>query len=658
MASHLIASQFLHLSTSLPPLKLHHAHPKPPKVYLQDSSSPPPKNSVWINPNSPRAARLRHNSSDSRYARLLDLSHSLNSSPDPNSIPDLLLSLPSSPSEQDAVVILNHMDNPATALPALRWFLHNVKINKESILYNVALKVLRKSRDWDKVVALWDEMLSNGVRPDNVTFSTIISCARLCDLPAKAVEWFEKMPEFGCSPDDVTYSAMIDAYGRSGNVEKALELYDNARMEKRRLDPVTFATVIRVYGFSGNFDGALNVFEEMRALGVKPNTVIFNTLLDAMGRAGRPWQVKTLCKEMIANGLLPNRATYAALLRAYSKARYAEDALSVYKEVKEKGLELNVILYNMLLSMCADLGYVDDAVEIFEEMKGMTEGCRPDSWSYSSLITVYSCSGKVDEVERVMNEMIGAGFQPNIFILTSIMQCYGKAGRTDDIVRTFDKVLELGITPDDRFCGCLLNVMTQIPAEEVGKVIACVEKANAQLGSLVKLLVDERSTNEVIKVEAEELFSKTSEEVKKAYCNCLIDLCVNLDLLERACILLDMALRLEIYTDIQSKSPAQWSLHVKSLSLGAGLTALHIWMNDLSKALASGEELPPLLGIHTGHGKHKYSDKGLASVFESHLRELNAPFHEAPDKVGWFLTTKVAAESWLKSRSSPELVAA
>ena len=81
-------------------------------------------------------------------------------------------------------------------------------------------------------------------------------------------------------------------------------------------------------------------------------------------------------------------------------------------------------------------------------------------------------------------------------------------------------------------------------------------------------------------------------------------------------------------------------------------------MNDLSKAVESGEELPAMLGINTGHGKHEYSDKGLASVFESHLKELNAPFHEAPNKIGWFLTTKVAATSWLESRSSPELVAA
>ncbi|KAF7840522.1 pentatricopeptide repeat-containing protein [Senna tora] len=403
------------------------------------------------------------------------------------------------------------------------------------------------------------------------------------------------MPNFGCEPDEVTYSAMIDAYGRAGNIDMALKLYDRARTEKWRIDTITFSTLIKMYGMSGNYDGCLNVYEEMKVLGVKFNTVIYNTLLDAMGRAKRPWQAKTIYKEMINNGFTPNFATYASLLRAYCRARYNEDALSVYKEMKAKGMEMNMVLYNTILSMCADVGYADEAVEIFEEMKS-SGTCKPDSWTFSSLITIYSCSGKVLEAEATLNEMIESGFEPNIFVLTSLVQCYGKAKRTDDVVKTFNQLLDLGIIPDDRFSGCLLNVMTQTPKEELGKM-------------------------------------------------------------ERACELLDMGLTLEIYTDIQSRSQTQWSLHLKSLSLGAALTALHVWINDLSKALESGDDFPPLLGINTGHGKHKYSEKGLASVLESHLKEMNAPFHEAPDQVGWFLTTKVAAKSWLESRGLPELVA-
>ena len=620
------------------------------------------KRKVWVNPKNPRGPQLRLLSRDSRYASLVKVAESLNScNPTEEDVFKVLSSsMGEEALEQDVVIVLNNMENPDTAVLALKYFQKDLKLKREVILYNVTLKVFRKNKNFVKAQSLFDEMLKRGVQPDNITFSTIISCARVCSLPDKAVEYFERMRQHGCYPDDVTYSVMIDAYGQAGNIDMALSLYDRARTEKWRLDLVTFATLIKIYASSGNSDGALNVFEEMKALGVKPNLVIYNTLLDAMGRAKRPWQASSLYKEMIKNGCAPSRATYAALLRAYGRARYARDALNVYREMKEKGLELNATLYNTVISMCADIGLVDEAVEIYEDMK-KCGNCVPDSWTYSSLVTIFSCSGNVSEAENTLNQMFEAGFEPNIFVLTSLIQCYGKANQTDNVVKTFDRVLELGISPDDRFCGCLLNVMTTTPKEELGKLIECICKVNPKLGSLVKLLIQEETSAGLFRQEANELFGIIHEVVRKPYCNCLIDLCVNLYLLEKACELLDMGLTLGIYTGIQSKSPTQWSLHLKSLSLGAALTALHVWMNDLSRAVDNGEELPPVLGINTGHGKHKYSEKGLASAFVSHLEGLNSPFHEAPEKVGWFLTTKDAAKSWLESRklgNESELISA
>ncbi|KAJ6802053.1 pentatricopeptide repeat-containing protein, chloroplastic [Iris pallida] len=301
-------------------LLLHHHFPWPktPKpqnklrVSLQEDTPTPFMNSIWINPNSPNAPLLRRASSGSRYARLADISASLDLSADPLSF--LPLSFPKPPSEQDAVVVLNHMSNPDSSLAAFSWFrAHIANPSNPTILFNVTLKALRKSRSWAPIEPLLLEMIDSCVSPDNVTFWTVISCARLCDLPAKAIEWFERMPEFGLTPDDVTCSAMIDAYGRLGDMERSLRLYECSREERRKLDWVAFATMVRVHAASGNFDSTLNVFEEMKALRVKPNLVIYNTLLDAMGRAGRPWQVKSIYKEMGCSGLVANRGTYSAL---------------------------------------------------------------------------------------------------------------------------------------------------------------------------------------------------------------------------------------------------------------------------------------------------------------------------------------------------------
>ncbi|XP_051182533.1 pentatricopeptide repeat-containing protein ATP4, chloroplastic [Lolium perenne] len=616
---------------------------------------------LWVNPNSPRAAELaRARAGSARRARLASAAAAL-AACHPSDAPvaaALDAAFPDTPSEQDAVIVLNTA--AANHVPALRWFLRHSAVRNRTILYNVVFKALRKGRRWRETEALWDEMTADvaGARPDNATFSTIISSARACGPRGSALEWFEKMPDAGCAPDTLTYSAVIDACGRAGDAATALRLYDRARGEGCRLDPVICATVIKVHSTSGNFDGALNVFEEMKAVGVRPNLVVYNTVLDAMGRAMRPWVVKTVHREMVGQQVRPNRATYCCLLQAYARARYGEDAMAVYRVMKDEAMDVDVVMYNMLLSMCADIGYAEEAEEIFRDMKASVDSrFRPDSWTYSSMVTLYSCTGNVLGAEGILKEMKEAGFKPNIFILTSLIRCYGKAGCTDDVVRSFGMLEDLKITPDDRFCGCLLTVAADTPVEDLGKVVDCIDRSNAQLGAVVKLLVDRKASTESFKEAATGVLSAARGVVKMPYCNCLMDLCVNLGQMEKACALLDAALQLDIYSNVQTRTQVQWSLHLRGLSVGAALTTLHVWMNDLYTTLQNGEELPPLLGIHTGEGKNMYSGKGLVSVFESHLKELEAPFHAAPDKAGWFLTTSVAAKHWLEAKKSSELVA-
>ncbi|XP_057429894.1 pentatricopeptide repeat-containing protein At4g16390, chloroplastic-like [Lotus japonicus] len=631
------------------------------KLDNPDAKSPPSsKSRIWVNPRSPRAKQLLKKSYAATSSPLEKLAKSLDScNPTEQQVSEMLVKgLGENVTEREAMIVLDNMVNPETALLAFEYFKQKIKPARHVVLYNVTLKLFREIKDFGRAEKLFDEMLQRGVKPNLITFSTLVACASTCSVPHKAVEWFEKMPSFECEPDDNLSASMIYVYARIGNVDMALSLYDRAKTEKWRVDTVAFSALIKMYGMSGNYDACLSVYSDMKVLGAKPNMVTYNNLLYAMGRAKRARDAKTIYEEMVKNGFSPNWPTYAALLQAYCRARCSEDALSVYKEMKEKGKDVDKVLYNMLFDMCAHFGNADEAMKIFADMKSSGD-CQPDNFTYTSLINMYSCMGKVTEAEALLNEMIRCGFEPNILALTSLVHLYGKAKRADDVVKIFNQLLDLGISPDDRFCDCLLYVATQIPRqEELGKITACIEKAKPKLGSVVRYLTEEHEGDGDFRKEALELFNSIDDDVKKSLCNCLIDLCVSLDVPDKARDLLDLALKLEIYTDIQFRSQTRWCLHLKKLSLGAAMTALRVWINDLSKALESGEELPPVLGINTGIGKHNVSDKGLGSVLESYLKELNAPFHKATDKAGWFLTTYEAAKSWLQSRGSPKIVAA
>ncbi|KAI3732173.1 hypothetical protein L1987_63372 [Smallanthus sonchifolius] len=493
------------------------------------------KSYIWVNPKTSNSSKLAQKSYDSRYNSLTKVAECLNScSPVEKDVFNLLdRRLGTKLVAQDGLIILNNISNPETAPFVLKYFLGRCNLSWKLVLYNVTLKVFKKCKDLDSAEQLFDEMLHRGVKPDNFTFSTVIACARMCGLPGKAVAWFERMPEFEIQPDDATCAVMIDAYGRVGNVDTALKLYARARVESWSLGVVTFTTVIRMYGSIGDFENCLNVFRDMKGCGIKPSLGCYNTLLDAIARGKRALDVKSIHQEIVSSGLIPGWATYAALLRAYCKARCGDDAMNVYKYMKAKGMVLNNVLYNTLLSVCADIGFVDEAIAVFDDMK-MCKECQPDTRSFSTLIAMFSIYGKVSEAEAALKDMLEAGFEHDIYVLSNLIRCYGKLNLRDDVARTLDMIMELDLSLDERYCSCLLKVMTETPQEELGKVARCIGKADSKLGDVVKLVAGSGGDDETFKNEARQVLARVRSEVRKTYCNCLIDLCVHLEKLDKA----------------------------------------------------------------------------------------------------------------------------
>ncbi|RXH92305.1 hypothetical protein DVH24_033201 [Malus domestica] len=162
-------------------------------------------------------------------------------------------------------------------------------------------------------------------------------------------------------------------------------------MISKELSPnwVTYATLLRVYGRAPYSDDALMACLRNRN-GMARNGIGFFSrhsnrvhLKSGIGSLNLPES-----DPLDGGGIwIPGR-------RLFQESNFytqTTPASSTSPFVPEKELELNVILYNTLLAMCADVGYTEEAVEIFEEMKSY-ETLNPDSWTFSSMITIYSCS--------------------------------------------------------------------------------------------------------------------------------------------------------------------------------------------------------------------------------------------------------------------------
>lgn len=565
--------------------------------------------------------------------------------------------IPSPLTRENALLLLNSLKPWQKTHTFLNWIKTRNLLPMETIFYNVTMKSLRFGRQFQLIEDLAHQMVDSGVELDNITYSTIISCAKKCNLFDKAVHWFERMYKTGLMPDEVTYSAILDVYARLGKVEEVVNLYERGRATGWKPDPITFSVLGKMFGEAGDYDGIRYLLYEMKSLGVQPNLVVYNTLLDAMGKAGKPGFARSLFEEMIESGIAPNEKTLTAVIKIYGKARWSRDALELWKRMKENGWPMDFILYNTLLNMCADVGLVEEAEALFRDMKE-SEHCKPDSWSYTAMLNIYGSQGDVGKAMKLFEEMSKLGIELNVMGSTCLIQCLGKAMEIDDLVRVFDISVERGVKPDDRLCGCLLSVVSLSQgSKDEEKVLACLQQANPKLVAFIQLIVDEETSFEAVKEEFKGIMSNAAVEVRRPFCNCLIDICRNKDLLERAHELLYLGTLYGLYPGLHNKTHNEWCLDVRSLSVGAALTALEEWMWTLTKIVKREEALPELFLAQTGTGAHKFA-QGLNISFASHVRKLAAPFRQSEDKVGCFIATREDLVSWVQSKSPSAAIAA
>ncbi|XP_021768146.1 pentatricopeptide repeat-containing protein At5g46580, chloroplastic-like [Chenopodium quinoa] len=625
----------------------------------------PPK-STWVNPTKPKPSVLslqrQKRSPYSFNPQIRDLKLFAKKLNDSDYTSDeaffsILEEIPHPVTKENALLMLNSLKPWEKALLFFNWVKTQNLFPMETIYYNVTMKSLRFGRQFGLIEGLANEMIENGIELDNITYSTIITCAKRCNLFDKAVEWFERMYKTGVMPDEVTYSAVLDVYAKIGKVEEVMSLYERGRASGWKPDHIAFSVLCKMFGEAGDYDGIRFVLQEMKSLEVQPNLIVYNTLLEAMGKAGKPGLARSLFEEMVESGVTPNEKTLTALVKVYGKARWSKDALELWDRMRSNGWPMDFILYNTLLSMCADLGLEEEAERLFEDMK-QSQHCRPDSFSYTAMLNVYGSGRKVDRAMELFEEMSKRGVDLNVMGCTCLIQCLGKSQRIDDLVRVFEVSIKRGIRPDDRLCGCLLSVMSFCDnTEDADLVLGCLGRANPKLVAFISLLMEEGTKFETLKEEFKAILTDAQLESRRPFCNCLIDICRKRNLQERAHELLYLGTIFGLYPGLHKKTAGEWSLNVRSLSVGAAHTALEEWMISLLNIVEREEALPELFSAYTGAGTHKFS-QGLASSFASHIEELAAPFRLSDDRVGCFVATRDDIVSWAQSRvPSPALTA-
>ncbi|KAL6199656.1 hypothetical protein ACLB2K_029439 [Fragaria x ananassa] len=287
-------------------------------------------------------------------------------------------------------------------------FAENVfeKMPKTNIVsWNVMISGFVKAGNYFGALGMYDEMIEAGVRPNDITVTSILSaCSQLTALE-KGKEIHRTVADSELEINEIVMGSLLDMYAKCGAVDEALNVFK--KLPSR--DLVSWTSMITAYGSHGQAKEALKLFDEMQQSNAKPDGVTLLAVLSACSHVGLVDEGCHYFIQMISKyGIEPRIEHYSCLIDLLGRAGRLNEAYQIIQrtpQIREDVQLLSTLLSACLLHRDHDLG-LNIARLLIEKI--------PDDHSTYIMLSHSLASGnKWNEMRKVSLKMKELGLRKN-----------------------------------------------------------------------------------------------------------------------------------------------------------------------------------------------------------------------------------------------------
>ncbi|KAK9102341.1 hypothetical protein Sjap_019595 [Stephania japonica] len=267
---------------------------------------------------------------------------------------------------------------------------------RDGVCWTTMIVGYSQNKREENALLLFQEMLSENIRPDNYTISSLVSvCARLAISDyGKVVHC--KAIQIGIEDDVAVSTALVDMYSKLGEITDASTLFKT--MPVRNV--ISWNAMIIGYAQNGRDEDALVLYRKMLEENFKPDNITFVGLLSACSHLGLIDEGRRYFSSISElHGLRPTLDHYACMINLYGRSGHMKEAVDVIKVMPDKP---NQLIWSTLLSVSRINKEIDHA-EV--AAKNLFELDPQNAEPYVMLSNMYAAAGRWTDVASMRSLM-------------------------------------------------------------------------------------------------------------------------------------------------------------------------------------------------------------------------------------------------------------
>ncbi|XP_011625363.2 pentatricopeptide repeat-containing protein At2g13600 [Amborella trichopoda] len=278
----------------------------------------------------------------------------------------------------------------------------------------------------DEALKLYGHMVSEGLRPNLSTFSSILSVsASLEDLKlGKKIHGY--VLKLGFDSNVFIGSPLIDMYAKCGKTKEAKMVFEMIP-EK---NTVSWNSMIAGLSHNGLVEEALQLFEQMP----ERNVVSWNAIISGYVQNELCEQGLELYSVMETSGELPNQSTFSSVLRACASIASLERGRNIHGKIVKFGVQYDVFMGTALTDMYAKSGDIESAKLVFHRMPEKNE------ISFTAMIQGLADNGFGEEALILFEKMEESDIAPTELTFLGVLFACAHCGMVNRGKHYFDQM--------------------------------------------------------------------------------------------------------------------------------------------------------------------------------------------------------------------------
>ncbi|KAD4179589.1 hypothetical protein E3N88_28180 [Mikania micrantha] len=290
---------------------------------------------------------------------------------------------------------------------------------KNIISWNAMLSGYSQNGFADEALKLLNELVLNGVQPDDTTWVAVISaCSDRADADL-ANSIMNMLNEKNVKLNYFVMTALIDMHAKCGNLAAARKIFNELGVFR---NVVSWNAMISGYTNVGDLKSARELFDIIPCKDV----VSWNSMIAGYAQNGQSTMAIELFKKMInSKHTKPDEVTMVSVISSCAHLGALELGKWALNFIYENQIALSISGYNSLIFMYSKCGSMKDAEQIFDKM-----GTK-DVISFNTLISGFAAHGRVGKLDEAKDLVTRMPMVPHAGVYGSLLNASRICKRID-----------------------------------------------------------------------------------------------------------------------------------------------------------------------------------------------------------------------------------